>query len=94
MRTHLFYKHNASINILYPSQQKKLNKTKKNENIAEISRYEKLELNEMVYDCVIQDSRTFMDFNKKGIRRIFAKLKPGYTPPCRQTIAKHLKKKY
>lgn len=93
MRTHLFYKHNASINILYPSQQKKLTKTKNNENIAEICRDEKLELNELVYDCVIQDSRTFMDFRKRGIRRIFEKLKPGYMPPSRQTIAKHLKKK-
>ena len=93
MRTHLYNKHNAPKDILYPSQLKRLAKNKNKDKIDEISRDEKLELNQLVFDCVIEDSRTFSDFRKRGICRIFEKLKPGYRPPCRQTIAKHLKKK-
>lgn len=93
LRTHLYYKHDYSIDILFPSQQKTILEGKNKEKQVNISRDEKLELNELVYDCVIEDSRTFLDFRKRGISRIFDKLKPGYKPPCRQTIAKHLKKK-
>lgn len=93
LRTHLYHKHNAPIDILYASQRRRIEKNNNDEKIAAISSEEKRELHNLVFDCVIEDSRTFSDFRKRGIRRFLEKVKPGYKPPCRQTIAKHLKKK-
>lgn len=35
-----------------------------------------------------------MDFEKPGMLHVFGKILPGYKPPCRQTVGKHMRVKY
>ena len=91
LRTHLGYAHNK-IEFLTPAQLKRFNNIKDNAN-SQIIVEEKLKLDELVVDAIIQDSRTFNDFAKNGIKKVFEFLKPGYKPPSKKRIRKMIKTK-
>ncbi|CAF1329099.1 unnamed protein product [Didymodactylos carnosus] len=42
--------------------------------------------------AIIKDSRGFGDLTKDGMKHYIQKLRPGYSPPSRQYVARHLKK--
>ena len=92
LRTHLAYVHGKT-EYLTPGQ---LNRYNGNEpfNKTNIPRIEKQELDEKIVDSIIEDSRTFNDFAKKGMKKLFAFLKPGYKTPSKKFIRKMIKKKY
>ena len=48
----------------------------------------------MIVDAIITDSRSYGDFDKPGIKRVFKKLKPDYEPPKRMKVSRRLGKKY
>lgn len=95
LRTHLYYKHGSPLDILTPGQKKKAESLNKNKSkIPTLAKSEIKKLNESVYDCIIKDSRSFMDLRKPGILKFIQQMKPGYKPPARQTVERHLKKKF
>ncbi|CAF4343832.1 unnamed protein product, partial [Adineta steineri] len=51
-------------------------------------------LNELVYQCVIQDGRNFGDLRKPGMIRLLNEIVPGYTPPTRRTVQRQLTRYY
>ena len=95
LRTHLAYKHEKH-EYLTPSQLKVWNVRKgKIENKVELklTKDEKQEINNKIVDSIIEDSRTFNDFTKTGIKKLFDYLKPGYKPPSSKTIRKMIKRR-
>ena len=50
----------------------------------------KNELNNAVLNCIIKDGLSFSVFSKPGMKEYLSKAVPGYTPPHRVTIAKHI----
>ncbi|CAF0834218.1 unnamed protein product [Adineta steineri] len=54
----------------------------------------KKKLNELVYQCVIQDGRNFGDLRKPGMIRLLNEIVPGYTPPTRRTVQRQLTRYY
>ena len=89
LRKHLWHVHHDP-DYLYPSQYKRLVKN----SVQSITPARKKELDEAIVNCIIQDSRTFNDFSKPGMREFLNKVVPNYTPPHRTTISKKLKTKY
>jgi hypothetical protein len=89
LRKHLWHRHKNS-DYLYPSQFKKL--VKKQDQPITPAR--KKELDDAIINCIIQDSRTFNDFSKPGMKEFLNKVLPNYKPPHRTTIAKKMKTKY
>lgn len=47
-----------------------------------------------VISCIIQDSRSFDDFRKPGMRKFLSVAVPGYIPPHRATIKANLLQRY
>ncbi len=58
-----------------------------------LTKDQKVLLNEKLVDAIIEDSRTFNDFAKNGIKNVFSFLIPGHKPPCTKTIRRMIKKK-
>ncbi len=58
-----------------------------------MTRQQKHDLNDKIVDAIIEDSRTFNDFAKNGIKKVFSYLMPGYEPPSEKTIRKMIKKR-
>jgi hypothetical protein len=46
-----------------------------------LSPNQKRELNEKLVDSIIEDSRTYNDFAKGGIKSLFNYFSPGFKPP-------------
>ena len=92
LRTHLASIHNMP-HLLLPSQSKRKRKmaTKKGNKI---SKEQKLLIDKEIIDCTIQDSRTFNDFHKPGMRKLLHCLLPGYKPCRKEKIRRSLKSKY
>ena len=94
LRTHLAYKHDQ-IDYLTPSQLKVWNQRKNKipeKDEIKLTKDQKVQLNEKLVDAIIEDSRTFNDFAKNGIKKVFSFLIPGYKPPCKKTIRRMIKK--
>ncbi|CAF1296806.1 unnamed protein product [Didymodactylos carnosus] len=49
-------------------------------------------LNAVAIEAIIQDGRTFNDFNKPGIQRFFQEALPGFIPPSRHNVKRRLKR--
>jgi hypothetical protein len=62
---------------LYPSQKKLLNRE------TEIRIDTARTINAAIQEAIIVDGRSFGDFSKPGMIRIFNLILPGYTPPTR-----------
>ncbi|CAF3752968.1 unnamed protein product [Rotaria sordida] len=82
IRQHLIIKHNKLDLILKSSSV--LAKVK-------ISEALKNELHQLCYYAIIKDGRPFNDLNKMGIIALINKLCPGYKPPHRNQVVRHLK---
>jgi hypothetical protein len=50
-------------------------------------------LTEKLVDGIIEDSRSFNDFAKNWIKKVFSYLIPGYKPPCKKKIRRKINKK-
>ncbi|CAF1412013.1 unnamed protein product [Adineta steineri] len=88
LRKHIGLTHKQP-EYLYPSQRKSyFNKS----NSITSERKKKLHL--AVISCIIIDSRSFNDFNKKGMRTFLDEAVPGYVPPHRATVKAALSKRY
>ncbi|CAF4825681.1 unnamed protein product [Rotaria sp. Silwood1] len=82
IRQHLIIKHNKLDLILKSSSV--LAKFKISEGL-------KNELHQLCYYAIIKDGRPFNDLNKIGITALINKLCPGYKPPHRNQVVRHLK---
>ncbi len=76
-------------NMLYESQKKQVVKSE----IKTLTKNMKEELDDLLLNAIILDSRSFNDFRKKGIEKFLQKLRPEYKPPNRATLAKRLRLK-
>jgi hypothetical protein len=92
LRTHLARIHEMS-HLLLPSQIKRIRKltTEKGNRIC---RNQKLLIDKEIIDCTIQDSRTYNDFHKPGMRKLLHLLLPCYKPCRKEKIRKSLKSKF
>ena len=88
LRKHLGLVHKR-IEYLYPSQQKNYSM-----KLNPIPIVRKKQLHSAVISCIIQDSRSFIDFRKDGMRQFLAVAVPGYVPPHRATVKANLIKRY
>ena len=61
---------------------------------AKLSTEKKNELNNAVLNCIIKDGLSISVFSKPGMKEFLSKAVPGYTPPHRVTIAKHIGSSY
>ena len=68
-------------------------KGKKISTQERISRERKKLADQLCYQAVALDGRSFSDFSKKGITQLFQFLN-NYNPPSRQTIALHMQTLY
>ena len=57
-----------------------------------LTKEQKVQLNEKLVDAIIEDSRTFNDFAKNRIKKVFCFLIPGFKLPCKKTIRRMIKK--
>lgn len=84
LRTHLAYKHGKP-EFLTKSQLKAWNYKKNGmiENLEgiKLTPNQKRELKEKLVDSIIEDTRTFNDFAKSGMKNLFNYLLPGFKPP-------------
>ncbi|CAF3450064.1 unnamed protein product, partial [Rotaria sp. Silwood2] len=85
IRQHLIAKHNKTALIL---------KSSRASSQIMISQALKQELHELCYAAIIKDSRPSNDLNKRGITALINKLCPGYIPPHRNQVVRHLKLLY
>ena len=92
LRKHLFHCH-GMVNYLYESQKKALIK---NYGVvdANFDIKTKKELDKASIQCVVEDSRTFVDFKKSGMKHFLNVAVPGYKSPNEKTISKNLRLKY
>lgn len=88
LRHHLAKKHGL-VNHLYPSQQKAYTQSKARSNFCPIKK--KL-VDQIIFDCIVDDSMAFGAFNKPGMTKLLAALAPGYKAPSRQRCARNLRK--
>lgn len=70
LRRHLILKHNK-YELILPASKRKNSKPSPVDNIK------KQELDHLVICCIIRDGRTFNDFEKFGIKKLFQQLVPG-----------------
>ena len=49
------------------------------------------QLDEAIVKCIVQDSRSFNDFNKPGMLELLRIVAPGYVPRGRRTNAKYIR---
>ncbi|CAF3680339.1 unnamed protein product [Rotaria sordida] len=52
----------------------------------------KKRLDELAYQTIIEDGRTFDDLRKPGISRLLQEIVPGYKAPTRRTVQRQLKR--
>ncbi|CAF4999278.1 unnamed protein product, partial [Rotaria sp. Silwood1] len=52
----------------------------------------KKKLHELVYQCIIQDGRSFDDLRKPGMSRLLQEIIPGYKAPTRRIVQRQLKR--
>ena len=90
MRKHLWHGHEKAEYLLESQHKRLVHK----ENDHKISVKRKKELDDAVINCIIQDSRTYGDFSKSGMKQFLSIAVPGYTPPTERTIYKHFAIKY
>ncbi len=91
LRSNLGLKHEMKHLLTKSQLERKENRSIVNEPI--ITNSERDLIHDKLVDSIIEDSRTFNDFLKSGIKKLFKLLKPGYKPPCYKTIMKLIKKK-
>jgi len=96
LRKHLGTKENMP-EFLYPSQRyhKDMMMAKKQKNLTssslpQIPNERKIQLDNAILECIIEDSRSFLDFNTKGMRQFLKIAVPGYEPPNRETLRRRL----
>lgn len=54
----------------------------------------KIQIDKLILDSIVADSRPFGDFSKPSIKKIFNLIIPGYKPPTRNTISRNLEVMY
>ncbi|CAF1489878.1 unnamed protein product [Adineta steineri] len=89
--------HNTSSLRRHLNQCLNTSKFSSNENktsTKKIDNERKKKLNELVYQCVIQDGRNFGDLRKPGMIRLLNEIVPGYTPPTHRTVQRQLTRYY
>lgn len=69
------YTKHAMEECLYPSQRKRVNKTKEQFTIVDKRRIRELDF--AVLNCIIQDGRSFGDFSKPGMLKFLEIAIPG-----------------
>ncbi|CAF1437369.1 unnamed protein product [Adineta ricciae] len=57
-----------------------------------LSRAERKRLDSLAIVAIIQDGRSYGDLHKSGMKKLIDGLQPGYTPPHRNMVTKHLKR--
>jgi len=90
LRSHLAFIHER-IDLLTEGQ-KASSKFGKDKN-EKLNPEEKSKIDEAVLECIYIDSRSFNDFIKPGMRKLFKILKPGYKPMSKQTVRNRHKMK-
>ena len=83
LRSHLAFIHER-IDLLTEGQ-KASSKFGKDKN-EKLNPEEKSKIDEAVLECIYIDSRSFNDFIKPGMRKLFKILKPSYKPMTKQTV--------
>ncbi|CAF1538917.1 unnamed protein product, partial [Didymodactylos carnosus] len=82
LRIHLIKKHDK-IELQLP----------KNQAIkCSLTPQEKSKLHKLSFQCIIQDGRPFNDLTKPGISKLINAIVPGYRPPHRNSMKKHLRR--
>ena len=49
------------------------------------------QLDEAIVKCIVQDSRSFNDFNRAGMKELLQIAVPGYVPRGRRTNVKYIR---
>lgn len=88
LRTHLAKKHGL-LDHLYPSQKKSYINSK---GRSKFNPNKKKLFDQMIFDCIVDDSMAFGAFNKPGMVKLFAAMTPDYKVPSRQRCARNLRK--
>ena len=88
LRRHLAREH-GQVNHLYPSHKKDYAGTKTRSNFDPAKK--KL-FDQVIFDCIVDDSMEFGAFNKPGMTRLLEVMAPSYKAPSRQRCARNLRK--
>ncbi|CAF1610488.1 unnamed protein product, partial [Adineta ricciae] len=80
IRQHLISKHSKADLVI----------EKQNSSKSKMSEALKQKLHQLCYAAIVKDSRSFNDLNKSGIKAVFKKLCPDYTPPHRNQVSRQL----
>ncbi|CAF3331156.1 unnamed protein product [Rotaria sp. Silwood2] len=90
LRSHLGFKHGL-YNYLFPSQ---IKQRERHERKSTISPHLKQQLDAAAIECIVKDGLSFGTFRRAGMQHFLETIEPGYRGPTRQTVRKHLDKKY
>ncbi|CAF4540658.1 unnamed protein product [Rotaria sp. Silwood2] len=82
LRKHLIAKHQLHELALPNNKRKRI--------APSISNNKQQYLHDLFTKCIIRDGRTFNDLQKPGLKKILQELIPGYEPPTRYSVVRHL----